>query len=95
MDLCLGKLPNNQLSGDVVPEIAVPAASVRDADFSSKWKVTHWKSVSTSAFSMSRSVVSRFVLHFFLHWVFAFVVGFVAPHVALHRVSIRTLDELS
>jgi len=33
----------------------------------------------------------------FLHRASAFVVvlGFVAPHVALHRVSIRTLDELS
>ena len=41
-----------------------------------------------SAFSMSRSLVSRVVLRFFLHRVFAFVValGFVAPHVALHRV---------
>ena len=45
------------------------------------------------AFSMSRSLVSRFVLRFFLHGAFAFVV--VLEFVALHRVSIRTLDELS
>src|SRR5271168_5034183 len=47
----------------------------------------------TSRLSMSRSLVSRFVLCFFLHRAFALVValGFVA----LHRVSIRTLDELS
>ena len=32
---------------------------------------------------------------FFLHRAFVFVLGFVAPHVALHRVSIRTLNELS
>ena len=46
-----------------------------------------------SRLSMSRSLVSRFVLCFFLHRAFALVValGFVA----LHRVSIRTLDELS
>jgi hypothetical protein len=44
--------------------------------------------------SMSRSPVSRFASRFFLHRAFAF--GFAAPpHVALHRVSIRTLDELS
>ena len=49
--------------------------------------------VTTSAFSVSRSLVSRFASRFFLHRAFAF--GFVAPHVALHRVSIRTLDELS
>ena len=49
--------------------------------------------VHTSRLSMSRSLVSRIVLCFFLHRAFAFVValGFVA----LHRVSIRTLDELS
>ena len=43
--------------------------------------------------SMSRSLVSRVCSLFFLHRAFAFVValGFVA----LHRVSIRTLDELS
>ena len=35
--------------------------------------------------------MSRFASRFFLHRAF----GFVAPHVALHRVSIRTLDELS
>jgi hypothetical protein len=42
---------------------------------------------------MSRSLVSSYVLCFFLQRAFAFVValGFVA----LHRVSIRTLDELS
>jgi hypothetical protein len=44
---------------------------------------------------MSRSLVSRFVLRFFLRMGFAFVVDLVALHVALHRVSIRTLDELS
>ena len=31
----------------------------------------------------------------FLHRASVFVVGLVATHVALHRVSIRTLDELS
>ena len=49
--------------------------------------------VTTSAFSVSRSLVSRFASRFFLHRAFGF--GFVAPHVALHRVSIRTLDEPS
>ena len=41
--------------------------------------------------------MSRSVLRFFLHRFLAFVVvpGFVVPHVALHRVSIRTLEELS
>jgi hypothetical protein len=62
-----------------------------------------WASVDTSeeleprslgsAFSMSRSLVSRLVLRFFLHRDFAFIV--VHSFVALHRVSIRTLDELS
>src|ERR1700678_4775515 len=42
---------------------------------------------------MSRSLVSRIVLCFFLHRAFAFVV--IVGFVALHRVSIRTLDELS
>jgi hypothetical protein len=46
-----------------------------------------------SAFSMSRSLVSRVCSLFFLHRAFAFVV--VLGFVALHRVSIRTLDELS
>jgi len=27
---------------------------VRDGDFSSRWKVTHWKSVNTTAFELSR-----------------------------------------
>ena len=27
---------------------------VRDADYTSKWKVTHWKSVNTRAFELSR-----------------------------------------
>ena len=35
--------------------------------------------------------MSRFVLRFYLHRAFVVVLGFVA----LHRVSIRTLDELS
>jgi len=41
---------------------------------------------------MSRSLVSRFCSLLFLHRAFALVIalGFVA----LHRVSIRTLDEL-
>lgn len=49
--------------------------------------------VNISRLSMSRSLVSRICSLFFLHRSFAFVValGFVA----LHRVSIRTLDELS
>src|SRR5450631_809953 len=42
-----------------------------------------------SRLSMSRSLVSRFVLCFFLHRSFAFVVALA--FVALHRVSIRTL----
>jgi hypothetical protein len=42
---------------------------------------------------MSRSLPSSFC--FFFTGAFVFVVGLVAPHVALHRVSIRTLDELS
>jgi hypothetical protein len=46
-----------------------------------------------SRVSMSRSLVSRVCSLFFLHRVFAFVV--VLGLVALHRVSIRTLDELS
>jgi hypothetical protein len=37
--------------------------------------------------------MSRFWSCFFLHRVFGFVVV-VATHVALHRVSIRTLEEL-
>jgi hypothetical protein len=44
-----------------------------------------------SRLSMSRSLVSRFCSLFFLHRAFAVVAGFVA----LHRVSIRTLGELS
>jgi hypothetical protein len=35
-----------------------------------------------------------FVLRFFLHRVLVFLLSPVAPHVALHRVSIRTLEEL-
>ena len=44
---------------------------------------------------MSRSLVSRDCSLFFLHRAFAFVValGFVARRVALHRVSMRTLEE--
>ena len=41
---------------------------------------------------MSRLLTSSFCFSF--HRVFAFVAGLVARHVALHRVSIRTLDEL-
>jgi hypothetical protein len=50
-------------------------------------------SLPRSRLSMSRSLVSRVCSLFFLHRAFAVVValGFVA----LHRVSIRTLDELS
>jgi hypothetical protein len=35
------------------PSLAVRARNGRVADFSSKWKVTHWKSGSTSAFLIS------------------------------------------
>jgi hypothetical protein len=41
----------------VVPHIAVLVASVRDADYSSKWKVIHWKSVNTTAFLRTFPVV--------------------------------------
>jgi len=44
---------------------------------------------------MSRSLVSRVCSLFFLHRAFAFVVVVTLGFVALHRVSIRTLDELS
>ena len=47
--------------------------------------------VNISRLSMSRSLVSRFCSLFFLHRAFAVVAG----SVALHRVSIRTLGELS
>ena len=33
-------LPENRLSGKVVPEIAVPVASVRYADYTSMWLLT-------------------------------------------------------
>jgi hypothetical protein len=55
-------------------------------------------STDKNALSMSRSLESRSVLHFFRYRAVAFVVvvpRLVAPHVALHRVSMRTLDELS
>ena len=48
-------------------------------------------SLPISRLSMSRSLSSSFC--FFLHR--GFVSGSVAMHVALHRVSIRTQDELS
>jgi hypothetical protein len=63
-----------------------------DTDKRTAWFPRQELSLPTSAFSMSRSLVSR-VLCFFLHRFFAFVV--VHSFVALHRVSIRTLDELS
>jgi hypothetical protein len=47
----------------------------------------------TSAMSTFYEQVTVVKLLFFLHR--TFVVGLVAAHVALHRVSIRTLDELS
>src|SRR5271170_3854478 len=48
-----------------------------------------------SRLSMSRSLLSRFGFCLFLHRSFLLLLLFVAMYVALHRVSIRTLDELS
>src|SRR5271170_1358711 len=76
--------PGDRLSGRE-GQTETHSLSVRVAGLST----TCVKSENRSRLSMSRSLVSRFVLCFFLHRAFAFVValGFVA----LHRVSIRTL----
>ena len=50
--------------------------------------------MTTSAFSMSRSLESRFGFDFSFHRAFAFALVGVATLVVLHRVSIRTLGEL-
>ena len=51
--------------------------------------------ITASAFSMSRSLVSRFVLCFSFIGFLLLLLFELATHVALHRVSIRTLGELT
>ncbi|WP_157467871.1 hypothetical protein [Edaphobacter aggregans] len=63
-------------------------ASYRNRDFSGATKITSDKPTFYEQ-------VTAVKLLFFLHRAFVFVVGLVATHVALHRVSIRTLCELS
>jgi len=71
----------------------------RNADYSANWISSGLPTIQElsdgkSVFYEQVTGVKVWSLSF-LHRPFAFVVGCVAPHVAFHRVSIRTLCELT